>query len=482
MKRIFAVVALTCSLHTYAQSGLQQRLDSLTTAYEANGFQGVIRIAKGNQLLYEKGYGLANREKNIRNTTATLFKTESVGKMFTAVSVLQLVEQGKLRLQTTVQEILPDLHIKNADKITVHHLLTHTSGLQSPWDDPKWSFKKTYTRAQLQQIIEEVPPAFDSVGKEMYYSNSGFIILAWMVEKVSGQPFDQYYRQHIFQPLHMTYTWHLNDTLMPVKTGAQPYRQLSSKRYIPMNETVGALASGAGGWISTAGDLQLFMTALNSGKLLQPATLKLMRTANQTAPADSMYQFYAYGLETYHNMLLPGVDLYGHNGGGAGFSIDAFADPASGVVITSCTNLYQNSRPIMENYLRAVYGLPLNPVVRPATVRLYDVIEEKGLDYVLAHTDSVFKKLNIMPHPGFVGSMSNVFLEAKDYIQWSKWIDWAQTAMPDEPFLKVVYADGLLQMGKKEEARKSYEAAKQLALQKNDQRALHYAEAKMKSL
>ena len=133
----FALLIITLTLH--AQTNLQKRFDSLTAAYEQNGYHGVILVAKGNEVLYERGYGMANFEKKIRHTPNTLFKTESVGKMFTAVSILQLVESGQLSLDQTIKELLPESKLKNADKITIHHLLTHTSGMQSPWDsDRHW--------------------------------------------------------------------------------------------------------------------------------------------------------------------------------------------------------------------------------------------------------------------------------------------------------------------------------------------------------
>ena len=476
------ILVLLSSLVSAAQSNDTKRLDSLTNAYAANGYHGVVRVAKGDQLIYEKAFGLANFEKKIPQTPSTLFKTESVGKMFTAVSIMQLVEQGKLRLDQTLQELLPGVKVPNANKITVHHLLNHTSGIQSPWDHPNWQFKKAYSKPEMIKIIEEVPPAFDSVGKEMYYSNSGYILLSWIVEKVSGLAFDEYYRQHIFLPLAMKDTRHLRDTVMPEKNGAQPYRILSSKKYVRMDETVGPFASGAGGWISTAKDLQLFMSALYKGKLVKPSTLQMMFTANQTAPKDSTYRFYAYGLETYHNFLIPGTNIYGHNGGGAGFSVDAFTEAKSGYIVTLCTNQFMNTRPIVENYFRSLLHQPIKQVAAPGFVRFYDVVEAKGIDSVLSHHEQVFKELNIDFHPGFVVQMSEAFLAAKDYTTWEKWMQWSQTKFEGEAFLKAIYADGLVQTGRKEEARKMYETARLQATQKNDQRAAKYVEAKLKEL
>jgi CubicO group peptidase (beta-lactamase class C family) len=476
----FVFVALT--LTVYAQSALQKRLDSLTAAYEQNGYHGVILVAKGNTVLYEKGYGLANFEKKINHTPTTLFKTESVGKMFTAVSILQLVENGQLRLDQTVKELLPETQLKNADKITVHHLLTHTSGLQSPWDSPKWKFKKNYSEQELEKLVEEVPLAFDQPGKEMFYSNSGYIVLGWIIEKKAGVAFDQYLQKHLFSQLGMRHTRHLMDTIMPLKNGAQPYRIISSKKYLTMDETVGPKASAAGGWVSTAGDLHKFMAALYGNKLIKPQTWELMKAANNTNPKDSSYRYYAYGLETYVNQLIPGTNLYGHNGGGAGFSIDAFVDPATGYIVTSCTNLYQNSRPIMVNYMKAALDKPLTPVNRSASVRLYDLIEEKSIDSFVVNNDRYLKELNIQMHPGFIARMCDEFLAAQDYNTWKKWMQYGISLFPKEAMLLVFQGDGQLQMNDKTAASVSYEAAKTLATTNNDLNALRIIDNKLKSL
>ena len=135
MKKLY-ILPLIAPLAVFAQTDLS-RFDSLTAVYEKNGYHGVIHVAKGNQVIYEKAYGYANFDRKIPHTNETVFKTESVGKMFTATAILQLVESNKLALTQTVKDLLPELNIKNPYKITVNMMLKHTSGLQSPWDHPK---------------------------------------------------------------------------------------------------------------------------------------------------------------------------------------------------------------------------------------------------------------------------------------------------------------------------------------------------------
>jgi CubicO group peptidase (beta-lactamase class C family) len=482
MKSVLLLAATTLSLAAWSQPNLQNQFDSLTTAYEKNGYHGVILVAKGNQVLYEKGYGYAHFDQKIKHTPATVFKTESVGKMFTATAILQLVEQKKLSLSQTVKELLPELKIANADKITVDQLLKHTSGLQSPWDHPKWQFKKAYSRAELMKIVEEVPAAFDKPGKEMFYSNSGYFILGWIIENVTGKPFDKYYQEAFFSKLGMTKTGHLGDTLMPLKTGAQPYRMISSKKVMPMNTTVGPMSSAAGGWISTAKDLYRFVLALSTGKLLKEETWEAMKTANYSNPKDSMYRFYAYGLETYVNQLIPGTKIYGHNGGGAGFSIDAFVDTETGYIVASCTNLYQNSRPIAVNYLKVAMNKPVQPVSQPFAVQLYDLIDSVGMDEFIRNEKDYFKQLGLNMHPGMFAQVSDAMAQAGDHLLGARWMELARTYFPEEGFLWVLSGENQLSAGNKAEAKRLFERAIEVGSRKNDGRVVSMAEGKLKSL
>ena len=481
MKHFLLLATLFIQMGATAQTALVQKLDSLTGAYTSNGFHGVVLVAKGNQVLYQKAYGLADFDKKVPHTVNTVFKTESVGKMFTAVSIMQLVEQKKLRLDQTVKELLPELVVKNADKITIHHLLNHTSGLKSPWDHPQWSFKKAYTKAEQQKMVTEVPLAFDSVGKEMYYSNSGYFILAWILEKKSGMPFDAYFQKHIFDPLGMKATRHLNDTVMPAN-GAVPYQVLNSKRYTVTDFTLGAKASGAGGWVSTAGDLYRFMLGLYTNQIIRPETFKVMRTANGTAPAQDKFRFYAYGMEQYHNTYIASTDMFGHNGGGAGFSIDGFVDPATGYIVTSCTNLYQNSRAIAANYMNAAMGNPLQAVQPLPWVKVYDKIEAVGIDAFTANGKAFLKELNLEPNPGFFAQLGNILEQAKDFETAAKWMTYAATLYPEEPRILIMSGDSQVQIGNKEAARKVYTTARDISTKTKNDWLTGVIDEKLKSL
>lgn len=388
-KAFYLLCLLSVFNHLLAQDSLTQRFDSLTKEYQANHFNGVILIGKGNHIVYQNAFGFANQEKKLPMTVDKLFKTESVGKMFTATRIMQLVEQGKIDLSKTVAYYLPDWKIKNADKITVHHLLNHTSGLISPWDDPAYDFKKVYADKELKALIENQPLAFDQPGLRFHYSNNGYILLGEIIAKLDHQPYDQAIRKSIFTVADMKQIDHLKDTIMP-PTAAQPYFFLSSKDYVQSNQGVGPRASAAGGWITTAADLMAFAKTYLSGAYLKPQTKKLQYTANGTEDISKQGRYYTYGFEVSTDNMVAGKTIIGHNGGGAGFSVDVYFEPASDYMVIMCSNMYGTGRSITENYFRLLFNQAPKKVQQNAVIRSVDLIQLKGSNYLTAQPYEFF--------------------------------------------------------------------------------------------
>src|SRR6267142_2069480 len=178
-----------------------QLLDRLAAA---DRFSGVVLMAKDGQPFYQKAYGLADRDKKIPNNLDTRFRLGSMNKMFTSVAVAQLVERGKIKYTDTVAQLLPDYPDKDAAaKITVHHLLTHTSWLGDffgeGFDQKKDSLHglKDYL-----QLFAGKPLKFEP-GKQFEYSNAGMIVAGLIVERVSGQSYYDYVREHVYKPAAM---------------------------------------------------------------------------------------------------------------------------------------------------------------------------------------------------------------------------------------------------------------------------------------
>lgn len=376
-----------------AQSGLTARLDALSAAYARLNVNAVVLLANRDGIVYEKAFGYADLDRKLPMTVRTRFKTESVGKMFTATRIMQLVEQGKLKLDEPVARFLPGWKIAGLDTITVHQLLTHTAGLASPWDHPQYDFKKDYTRAEMQRIVEEVP-AVGKPGEKYYYSNSGYYLLGEIAAAVSGQPFDADLAQHVFARAGMKATGHLNAGRMPADA-AQPYWYYSSTAYKLYDETVGPKAMGAGGWISDARDLYAFARSWQDGKLLGDAARRMQTTANGTTATGKSGRYHTYGMEIFTDTYVPGRQVMGHSGGGAGFSVDMYFEPESGSVVIVLCNIYAMNRGMSTNYLNALLGLPVKPAQHSAVVRAVDHLLDKGAAYLLDDPKRFFAEVDI---------------------------------------------------------------------------------------
>ncbi len=472
MKPIYIGLLLTTLWSSFLTAQpLKLRLDSLSLAYAEKNVPGVILIARGEEIIYEKAWGLADMETKAPLRTNSLFKTESVGKMFTATAIMQLVEGGRLDLQQTIAEILPELKVPNAAKITVAHLLTHSSGLTSPWNSPEFNLQRAYSRAELQRFIEQQPLAFEQPGEQIFYSNSGYIILGWMVEKLSGLAFDSYLSEHLFVPAGMKNIRHLNDSLMP-KGEAQPYQFLNSRKYVTRNQFLTPLAHGAGGWVASAGDLYHFMKGLDKNYFLKNSSLQTMIAANRPDDSTDSYQKYPYGFEVYKNKPLEGITYFGHSGGGGGFSIDAILEPESHLIVIFCSNTFTNARTVTANYLRLMLDRPIALIEKSVSIRLYDEIESKGIQAFVQNSEHYFDSLAIEPNERIFMRLADAMELAKDYEVLLQWTEFGISRYPESGILYLFKATAQLNMKQAAESEATMEKARKLALAKDDRQLL----------
>src|SRR6266536_2917387 len=182
------------------------KIDQLVSLYNKYGqFNGSVLVADNGKVIYKKGFGLANMEWNIPNQTDTKFRLGSITKQFTATLILQLVEQGKIKLDGKLTDYLPEYRKDTGDKVTVRNLLSHTSGIPSYTSLPGFiqnqtrdpytvsAFVKKYTSGDL-----EFEP-----GSKFSYDNSGYFLLGAIIERVTGKPYEEALKQRIFDPLGM---------------------------------------------------------------------------------------------------------------------------------------------------------------------------------------------------------------------------------------------------------------------------------------
>ncbi len=306
----------------------------------ADAFSGTLLVAKDGKPIFITVHGLASKAYNIPNRLDTKLPIASVGKMFTAIAIGQLAEQGKLSFTDTIGRHLPDYPNKDvAQKVTIHHLLTHSSGLGDTYS-AKYICRKGVLRQVkdwLPLFVDDPKPFAFEPGTRWQYSNQGFILLGAIIEKVSGENFFEYIRKHIFQPAGMLNTdYYEADRDTPnLAMGYTNFEDLGEDNYqfhIGERRNVslynGARGGPTGGLSSTAEDLLRFSLALRGNKLVSAKSVELL-TSNKILARkyDANQTYWGYGFELE---LIDGQRVIGHGGGDLGVSSAVRWYPDSG--------------------------------------------------------------------------------------------------------------------------------------------------------
>lgn len=304
--------------------------DYMNALVKAGWFNGSILIAREGKVIVTKGYGSANFELDVPNSPRTKFRLGSITKPFTAMAIMLLVERGKVSLQDSICKYLADCPAA-WQPITIHHLLSHTSGLAK--HDKAGDYLKTammpMTLLQLIDSFKNKPTDFKP-GEKFDYNNNGYILLGLVIEKVSGQSYEAFLRENIFGPLKMTDTGYDNHDPI-VKNRAPGYRtdegKLFNAAYVDQSQPF-----SAGALYSTTGDLLLLDQALYDGKFLSPKTIDTMST-----PIAANY-----GYGWFVNKQLNRRAIF-HPGGLPGFSAMITRFPDDKVLVVLLSNL-ENSQ------------------------------------------------------------------------------------------------------------------------------------------
>ena len=259
------------------KSNIPARIDDYLAAYEDKGlFSGSVLVARKGEILVSKGYGMANYEQSVFNTPETKFHLGSVTKQFTAMAIMQLQEKGMLNVNDPISKYISDY--PNGKIIKIHHLLTHTSGITDYMndDDSFWNVSRLYH--PINKIIERFKnkPLKFQPGANYSYSNSGYVLLAYIIEKVTEKSYEQYLDQNIFKPLNMKNTGYDHLEIL-IKNRASGY-SISSDKLVNAEFFDRSIGLGADGLYSTTLDLYLWDRALYTEKLVSKATLKKIFT------------------------------------------------------------------------------------------------------------------------------------------------------------------------------------------------------------
>lgn len=273
---------------------------------KANHFNGTILIRKNKKIAYQKSFGFANFPFKVPNTIETKYKVASITKAFTSVLILQLVEQGKIDLNKTIKTYLPDYKGEAGDKVTIHQLLNHTSGMKNIDSVPSLEYvvKNGFPLYQMPHTSDEILEKYYSdnlagePGKKFDYNNADYIVLGKIIERLYGKTYEQVLNEKLLQPLNMRDSGMIHQPNIVAGLADTYFYRDDSKLLTNDLPFYTENLYAAGGMYSTAGDVLKFSDALFARKLLKKETLDLMFTSGLDE--------YGYGVWVYNDYDING--------------------------------------------------------------------------------------------------------------------------------------------------------------------------------
>jgi CubicO group peptidase (beta-lactamase class C family) len=388
------------------------RMEQAIKAYVPSRFMGSVLVAQDGKVLLDKGYGFANLEWEVPNTPTTKFRLGSITKQFTAASILLLEERGKLKVGDPVKKYMPNAPVA-WDKITIFHLLTHTSGIPSFTGFPDYESREAQaiTPGRLVEWFRDKPLEFEP-GTKWNYSNSGYALLGYLIEKISGESYSDFVQQNIFTPLGMKDSgYDSNSTIIAHRAaGYTPGKNGPvNAGFVHMS-----IPFSAGALYSTTEDLLRWEQGLFGGKVLKPASL-----AKMTTPFK---QDYAFGLgvstENGHKMIA-------HDGGIEGFNTALAYYPDDKLVVAVLANLNGPAGQIAGNLAKAALGekivlpterkeIKVSPEILKQYVGTYELTPNFSLAITLEDGQLVSQGTNQGKVPMFAESETMFFLKLVD--------------------------------------------------------------------
>ncbi len=370
MKRALVASILTLSCAAAQAQGpsaleITQRVDVLAKQALARPVAGIsVAVARDGRVVFARGYSLANLEHTVAVTPDTIFHIASISKNILAAVVLQLADEGKLQLDGDGTRYVPEAPTHGC-RVTVRQLLNHTSGIYSftSLPDAANNERLDLTHEQVLGLITNKPPDFEP-GTSWRYDNSAFHLAGMVVERVTKQEYGAYVREHIFKPLGMNSS-SLCDARMVVPHLASGY-EVDHGALVNAAFMTWKLPSAAGAVCATAEDLLKWQAALDAGRVVSAASLKLMRTPTTLNDGTVI----DYGLGTRLGSL-DGHPVFGHTGSGGGFNsvLETFPDDHLTIVVLMNTGYGAGpSLALGTAIARAMLGLPEKKILRDLPV------------------------------------------------------------------------------------------------------------------
>ena len=333
---------LILSFPLYAQDFDREKMDSFFSLIDQHDKgMGSLSIFKNGKEIYSKTIGFANVATNKKADAHTRYRVGSITKTFTASIIMQLIEEGDLQLETKLSQFFPN--IPNSAKINIENMLRHQSGLYNFSEAADFSTWKNQPQSREDHLARMLgkTPVFEP-GEKTEYSNTNYVLLSFIIEDLEKKKLSQVIAERILKPLRLTRTA-CGGILDPAKGEALAYEKTG--KWTVAEETHMSVVKGAGGLSSTPADLNYFVTALFSGKVVQPESLsKMLEMENELG----------LGL-----MEIPvaGMSFYGHTGGIDGFNAVVIYDPREQVGIAYISNAREMApSKILDAVVHIYYG------------------------------------------------------------------------------------------------------------------------------
>lgn len=371
----FVIIALMTASTALAQDKAQKIDDLLKTYYDYGQFNGSVLVAEKGKIIYTKGFGMANMEWAIPNQLDTKFRIGSVTKQFTATLILQLVEEGKIKLDGKLNDYLPDYRKDTGGKITVHQLLNHTSGIPSYTSRPDFfanDSRDPYSVADFVKKFASGELEFEP-GTKFSYNNSGYFLLGAIIEKVTGKTYETVLRERIFEPLRMTNSGY--DNHAPILQKRASGYEKTPEGYINAAYLDMSLPYAAGSIYSTVEDLYKWDQALYENKIISAESKKLMFT-----PGLSNYGYGFVIADRPIGKTDQKTKVIQHGGGINGFNclLTRLVDKQQTIILLDNVSLGRYQGNITNSIINILNGQPFDAPKKSIAETLYKTVREKN--------------------------------------------------------------------------------------------------------
>lgn len=487
LKAFVFVIVLLASAYSYGQSVFNKQghgddnskvrqysreLDKLLSTYnEYDKFNGSVLVADEGKVVFKKGFGYANMEWEIPNESDTKFRIASITKQFTAMLIMQLVASDSLDLHKPISNYLPDYPKYNAEKISIHQLLTHTSGTPRVDDFINYRVmqRNHYSPSELMQVVAEAELNFPP-GEKFVYSNEGYTILGAIIEKIMGTSYENALQEKIFTPLQMLNSGYDHHQTI-LSNRAAPYTRMYDGTYKNSDFLDMSIPYSAGSIYSTVEDLFLWDQALYTEQLLPQ---KYMNMLFDTYVSAFNGRHYGYGWiigEMPIGNTKERVQTQSHSGGMDGVRTHLTRIPSNKSLVillgnTDRTPLFEINSAIIGIINDASYDFPKKSIANA----LLELINEKGRDEALTFFNEVQKddayyldeeEMNVLSYKFIQNGKPDIAVDI---------LEMALSAYPEAFNLYDSYGEVLLVLGNKEKAIANYQ--KSIELNPNNKNAV----------